>query len=90
MNVIPTFMRFYNTETTENNEDKENFNPLIKQYSPIKNSIKKRNTILKEITDRNRKIICLENKNKVEESELGNLFSNMDSAIKKTRFGREM
>jgi hypothetical protein len=90
MNVIPKFMRFYNNEHCENNEDKENFNPVLKQYSPIKNKPKKRNTVLKELTERNRKKSNINIKGKTEESELGNLFNNMECNIRRNRTTREM
>lgn len=90
MNVIPKFMRFYDTETLESNEDKENFNPVVKQYSPVKNIIKKRNTVLKELTERNRHKGNLEVKSKKDESEIGFLFNNMDLINRKSRFGREI
>ncbi|WUR04001.1 uncharacterized protein VNE69_07070 [Vairimorpha necatrix] len=83
-------MRFYNEENDETTDDKENFNPLVKQYSPLKSIAKKRNTILKEITDKNRIRMSIENKEKGEESELGNLFNNMENITRKKRFGREM
>lgn len=90
MNVIPKFMRFYNNEHVEDNEDKENFNPLLKQYSPLKNKPKKRNTVLKELTERNRKKSNINLTGKTEEGDLGNLFNNMDFYFRKKRSTREM
>lgn len=88
MNIIPNFMRYYCNELQD--ADKENFDPSVQQYSPIKNKIKKRNNILKEVTERNRKLKNVDNKNNVKYDEIDTLFFNLESSLRKERYSRDM
>ncbi|EQB61974.1 hypothetical protein NAPIS_ORF00444 [Vairimorpha apis BRL 01] len=55
--------------------DKENFDPSVQQY---------------KVTERNRKLKNVDNKNKVNDDEIDTLFFNLESSLRKERYSRDM